>query len=543
MSRPLARAHELPLRYASLRWAVLGLGIAVSLGSAYYLDSELANEAHANFQASAVAKANDVELRVKAYSDVLYALRGLFDASKNVTRDDFHEFAAALQLAERYPGLTNISFAPLVPRAGRAAFERAVRAETSPLLKGLPPFSIKSAGERPEYVVLHYVEPMGKNVAAWGLDLTADPLRRSVVERARDSGALSASSGITLVRDSATGMASALLRLAVYRGGGVPRSPEERHRLYTGVVGSTVRVGELAEAALSGETLARMRLRVFTAPEALGGGAAAPDLLLYDSLGGAGVPAEYLSYAFNYRLVIADREWRLELTPRTIPVDALDRVIPAVVLTAMLALSALVFWLISSLATILRLRDELLEQATHDSLTGLHNRRYMEEWLRQELHRARRHERRIGVIMLDIDHFKRINDRLGHEAGDIVLRELAGVVRRASRGSDVVCRYGGEELVVLMPEASFADAARKADELRAAVAAMRLECQGRPVGPLAISLGVSGFPEHAQDADTLLRRADEALYAAKQAGRDRAAVAALPAKVPQRAREPVADTA
>src|SRR5256885_5402160 len=128
-------------------------------------------------------------------------MRGLFDSSTEVTRDEFHQFAQALSLGERYPGVTNISFSFRIPHARKLQFERAVRAEKSPLVKGLPAFAIKPPGERPEYAVLSYLEPMGKNVAAWGLDLNADPLRRSAVDRARDSGQISASSGVTLLRD------------------------------------------------------------------------------------------------------------------------------------------------------------------------------------------------------------------------------------------------------------------------------------------------------------------------------------------------------
>ncbi len=167
----------------------------------------------------------------------------------------------------------------------------------------------------------------------------------------------------------------------------------------------------------------------------------------------------------------------------------------------------------------------------------------MQEWFRLEIFRARRHGRPVGVIMIDVDHFKRINDRLGHEAGDVVLRELASVIRAAARASDVVCRYGGEEFVVLMPEAFVADAARKAEELRAAVERLALESQGRAVGPLTISAGVSGFPWHAQDTDALLRCADEALYCAKQQGRNRVIDAKQPRHVCRAPAESAAGTA
>src|SRR5258707_12447790 len=126
---------------------------------------------------------------------------------------------------------------------------------------------------------------MGKNVAAWGLDLTADPLRRSVIERARDTGQTASSSGVTLLRDGSSSVSSTLLRLALYRGGGAPGSVAERQRLYWGMVGSTVRVGEMIEATLSKEILSRAQLQIYEISEGTAGGT-----LLFDSAA-SGAPA------------------------------------------------------------------------------------------------------------------------------------------------------------------------------------------------------------------------------------------------------------
>src|SRR5713101_463036 len=275
---PIARLQQLPMRHRWLRWAVLAASLAFSAASTYYFSIQVRQEARSRFGTVAIGGANNVQSRIRAYGDVLYALRGLFDSSDNVTRDEFHQFAQALSLGERYPGVTNISFASRVPHAKKVQFERAVRAETSPLVKGLPEFAIKPPGERPEYTVLSYLEPMGKNVVAWGLDLNADPLRRSAVDRARDSGQISASSGVILLRDGNASIASTLLRLAVYRGGGVPGSLDERQRLYWGMVGSTVRVSEMIDATLSKEILSRAQLQIYEADEGAEGGT-----LLFDS--------------------------------------------------------------------------------------------------------------------------------------------------------------------------------------------------------------------------------------------------------------------
>src|SRR6266581_1313248 len=323
---PIARLQQLPMRHRWLRWAVLGLSLAFSAVSTYYFGIEVRQEARSRFETVGIGVANDVQSRIRAYGDVLYALRGLFDASDKVTRDDFHQFAQALSLGERYPGVTAISFASRVPHARKLEFERAVRAETSPLVKGLPKFAIKPPGERPEYAVLTYIEPMGKNVPAWGLDLNADPLRRSVTDRARDTGRMASSSGVTLLRDGNSSVSSTLLRLALYRGGGVPGSVEERQRLYWGMVGSTVRIGEMIGATLSKDILSRAQLQIYEAGDAPAEDAAGGTLLFDSAASGtaasAAAPAEFSGYAVTHRLAVGDREWRLRIVPRKDPVTS-----------------------------------------------------------------------------------------------------------------------------------------------------------------------------------------------------------------------------
>jgi diguanylate cyclase len=532
----IARFRQLPMRSPWLRWAVLAASLAFSAGSTYYFGVHVRQEAHSRFETVAIGIANDVQSRIRAYGDVLYALRGLFDSSKEVTRDEFHQFAQALSLSERYPGLTNISFSFRVPHARKLQFERAVRAEKSPLIKGLPEFAIKPPGDRPEYAVLTYLEPMGKNVVAWGLDLNADPLRRSAMDRARDTGEIASSSGVTLIRDSNASVTSTILRLAAYRGGGVPASVEERQRLYWGMVGSTVRVSEMVDAALSREVLARAQLQIYEVV----GESGARDTLLYDTAApgaaaGAAAPSEFSRYGVTRRLAVGDREWQLRIAPRMDPVEFLSKAGVAAILAASLAISALLFWLMTSVAIsesrgaelaqrnreAALLRERLREQAMRDKLTGLYNRHYVEEWFGLELRRAQRHGWSIAAIMLDIDHFKRFNDTFGHEVGDHVLRELAGALGRTTRGSDVASRYGGEEFLVLLPECPFDAALRRAERMREEVAKLELRYGDKPLGPVTVSLGVAAFPDHAEESEKLLRCADEALYLAKQAGRNR----------------------
>jgi diguanylate cyclase (GGDEF)-like protein len=533
----IARLQQLPMRHRWLRWAVLAWSLGFSAAIAYYFSTQVQHEARSRFETVAIGIANDVQSRIRAYGDVLYSLRGLFDASDKVSRDDFHRFAEALSMVERYPGLANVSFSVRVLQAGKVQFERVVRAETSPLLKGLPEFAIKPPGERPEYVVLNYIEPMGKNLVAWGLDMNVDPLRRAPVDRARDTGLMASSSGVSLVRDTSTSVTSTLLRLAVYRGGGVPKSLEERQRLYWGMVGSTLRVNEMIDATLTKEILSRTRLQIYEVGNAPGERAGAGKLLL-DSAAPDAVAtgsADFSRYAVTRRLSVGDREWQLRIVPREDPVEFVDKAGNAAILAALLAISALLFWLMTSVAVAeargeelakrnreaAQLREKLREQAMHDQLTGLYNRHYVEEWFGQELRRAQRHGRPLAAIMVDIDHFKRFNDSFGHEAGDLVLREVARVLKRLARQSDVASRYGGEEFLVLLPECPFDAALRKAGQLREEVAKLKLEHNNRALGSVTVSIGVAAFPDHAQEAEALMRCADEALYLAKRSGRNR----------------------
>jgi len=167
-----------------------------------------------------------------------------------------------------------------------------------------------------------------------------------------------------------------------------------------------------------------------------------------------------------------------------------------------------------------RLQEELRELAVRDGLTNLFNRRYLDETLERELARAKREGYPLSLVMIDIDHFKNLNDTYGHQAGDKVLRELAAVLWGNIRTEDVPCRYGGEEFVVLLPRMPLGIAIERAESWRKTFEAMRV-----PFGDFrleaTISCGLSAYPDHARTPDDLLRCCDEALYAAKRGGRNR----------------------
>ncbi|MFP4300159.1 MAG: PAS domain S-box protein [Spirulinaceae cyanobacterium] len=173
----------------------------------------------------------------------------------------------------------------------------------------------------------------------------------------------------------------------------------------------------------------------------------------------------------------------------------------------------------------LYLRETLQYQSIRDPLTGLFNRRYLEESFNQEIERAQRHHHEIGVIMIDIDHFKRFNDTYGHEAGDRVLQTVGKLLKESIRNSDIACRYGGEEMTLVLPESSLEDTSQRAEMIREAIMNLAVTCNGEPIETITASFGVASFPQHGTTITTLLHLADTALYRSKTNGRNQVTVA------------------
>lgn len=170
----------------------------------------------------------------------------------------------------------------------------------------------------------------------------------------------------------------------------------------------------------------------------------------------------------------------------------------------------------------IRLRETLRRQSIRDPLTGLFNRRYLQEALESEVRRATRKQGSIAVLMIDVDYFKQFNDTHGHAAGDAVLRAVGRFLAESVRGGDVACRWGGEEFVVMMPEAEIESAAARAEELRQAIEELGATYAGGALGGITVSIGIAAFPRHGS-GEEVLQAADEALYRAKSEGRNRVA--------------------
>ena len=173
----------------------------------------------------------------------------------------------------------------------------------------------------------------------------------------------------------------------------------------------------------------------------------------------------------------------------------------------------------------LKLRQELKAQAIKDPLTKLFNRRYMEETIEREYSRCKRSNDSLGVLMLDIDHFKSYNDNHGHDIGDMILVEIAKLLQSKLRKGDIACRYGGEEFILILPGAPLNILERRAEEFRSNIQNLSINYRNKYYENFTVSIGVSAFPTHAESTEALLKIADEALYKAKHTGRNKVIVA------------------
>ncbi|NEO54471.1 MAG: diguanylate cyclase [Okeania sp. SIO3B5] len=169
----------------------------------------------------------------------------------------------------------------------------------------------------------------------------------------------------------------------------------------------------------------------------------------------------------------------------------------------------------------LKLREKLRNESIRDSLTGLFNRRYLDESLKQEIIKAKRYQQPLSIIMVDVDHFKQFNDTYGHDVGDIVLQKIAHFLQTKVRKYDIVCRYGGEEMTVILTNTTLEIAQKRADMICSGVSKLSLQNQGETLLYITVSLGVACFPLHGTTGEQIIQRADEALYQAKKAGRNR----------------------
>lgn len=414
----------------------------------------------------------------------LTSAAAFFKAEDDLSRHEFEVYGRSLL---QQGALSGAVFIPRVPAEKRARYESSHGIE---ILERTGPLDFSRSEPRETYFPITYVvADKEERRRALGYDLGQDPERAAYLSRAQNAGATISSPVIPLLIG---GLGINVFR-AVYRDGAPVETVAQRRRALVGFAAGSFRIGDLvATAADAVSSDVKLQLQaggatIFGATGDLGDGASAP-------------------------IQIADRTWKLTVEDPDGPGVAL----PLALAILGISLAVLLGALIVTWNRRERMQD-LERQASEDALTGLDNRRRFEKDLATAMARSQRDRTTGALMILDIDDFKRVNDSEGHPAGDRLIKEVAGVLRRRTRRSDTLARLGGDEFAVILPRCSREEAQIAAEAIAREVREYRSE-GGEPV---TVSVGVATFGDDPRtSAATVFSEADTAMYAAKDEGRD-----------------------
>ena len=354
---------------------VLGIGVALSLLLHFVIRDNVKGEAQLRFERQASDAQHVIEARIKSYADVLHGLGALFNTSNSIPRAEFRRYVAALDLPNRYPGFQGLNYAEYVPHEAKARFEARVRRDTSLDPRGYPNFTIKPAGDRPEYFVLNYLEPLAGNELAFGLDISSNPSGAAALAAARDGGKLT-SSGRLLDAGRSRSVFLAM-RLPTYQSGMPVETVEERRAAYTGSVGAGFRVRELIQGALDTSKLQSLQFRLYDAgpiKDKTPSAAIREDRLLFDSddLLDASLKASKAGdpdalFTTNLPMEVGGRIWEVRFNAKKEAIiDRTDALLPWLTLAAGLVSSLLLFFALHSLTSSRRRALEMAQVITKD---------------------------------------------------------------------------------------------------------------------------------------------------------------------------------
>ncbi len=496
-------------------WIALTASLALTAAGWIGFERNRYGEARVQFERRTETAVAAMRARMLAYEQILRSGAAHLSSSSGVDREQWRSFIANLQLEERFPGIQAIGFGEYVSAATRAEHVKRVRAE------GFGDYDIRPPGERDEMVPVVYNEPfVGRNARVMGFDMYSDPERRTAMDLSRVSGEAAITGRVVLAGEAFRGSQAQQPGFVMYVpvflrvARDLPR--RERRNAVSGYVFSPFRMHDMMRGILDeGGVLQVLDMRIYDQPVRSGQAELIDTRSAWHATETSGEPPEF-ERIVNFPM--PGRNWTIQFVSRPELDAALRSGKPWSVLAAGVMASAVVFLLVVALVGAWN-RAHILSM--RDPLTGLWNRRYLEETMGRELPRARRTNQPIGAVILDLDHFKLLNDTFGHDAGDFVLARVGDMLRHATRGSDIACRFGGEEFGLILPGASLEASRNKAEAIRSAVAAMRLDFEGEPLGIITVSAGVSALPPGKQDWALVMRLADKALYTAKQAGRNR----------------------
>lgn len=452
-----------------------------------------------------------IERRLQLYRQVLRGTSGLFAVVGEVSRDDFHTYTDALDLQKNYPGIEGVGFSIVVPASQKDNHIQQVRRS------GFPQYDIKPAGERETYTSIIYLEPFaGRNLHAFGFDMYSEERRRAAMAQARDNNQAVISRKVKLVQEVEAKVQSGfLMYLPVYRKDAPRDTVMQRRQNLVGWVYAPFRMRDLMRG-IEGTHTRELDVEIYDddKPD--------PDALLYDSNENAEPIGHTPRFKQMERLQIAGRQWLVVVSslPAYEMQERVDRA--GLILRGGISISlllALLVWLfLDDRARALQAADQAMRLALYDALTGLPNRKLLNERLALALVKARRDHGMVGLLFIDLDKFKPVNDEYGHGIGDLLLKEVAARLQQCMRASDTMARVGGDEFIALLDEIDGREGAGKVAHKILHALTQPFEVSGHRL-EIAASIGVATYPENGEDQNALTKSADLAMYDAKNSGR------------------------
>lgn len=530
----------------------LGICIVIVIGLFVFTSRLEQQRIAAEFEQRAQTLSDALDKKLANYVEVLYSLESWVHTEAHINRLSFKAFVR--HSLARYAGIQAISWNPLVAADERAYFEAAMAAQ------GYRDFQIRErdaqarwvpAGAREQHIVVQYIEPYQSNSAAHGFDVYSDPVRRLALDRSRDAGVPVVTAGITLVQEAGE-QNGLLVFLPVYRTRGDGGELEARRTLLRGFAVGAFRAGDLLTSAIENLSVRNMAVQLSDLSAA-----SAKRHLAAASIDADGRAAMLPAFSagdglqWSKRYHFAGRTWEILVRPTPDYASASRSLSAWYVLAGGFTLTGLLGIFLLSLTgrnIVERIQVKALEKANHalsreilqrkqverqlqeanehlkqlattDSLTKAWNRRRMQQFGRACDAEQRRYGDPYSVILIDVDHFKTVNDYYGHDVGDVVLCTLADILAAQLRETDRFARWGGEEFVILAKRTALEEAAELGERLCQAVREAAIET----VGQITISVGVASS-EGVNDYIDVISRADKAMYQAKSGGRDRVCV-------------------
>ena len=483
--------------------------------------NEHTQQAQKQLQAVASKRVSEIQDRMAAYEQVLRGGSSLITTlvsqhGQTLSRMDWKTYVANLQVGEELPGFQGIGFAQYVDADERAAFVAGIRRQ------GLPDYDIRPAGEREAYVPVTFLEPNNeRNLRAHGFDMFNEPTRRAAMETARDSGRTTITGRLKLASEaSSSQMYGVLMYVPVYAGGRPPPDTDGRRKALMGFVNSPFRMIDLVRNTWSADP-GSGTVCIFDGPTA------SEAHLLFDSAAlTPGAPSGHAN-ADADRVHTVDQTFEMFGRTWLIRLQQVERETDVAEWTILLG-GCLISLLLGALAHQGSLRLHLTRQseqryyrlANFDALTTLSNRVLFQEQLQSLLEQRGVDPRPFALLFIDLDHFKDVNDSLGHEWGDRLLQEVALRLKACMRQHDHVARLGGDEFTALLQDVHEVEHAERVARQVLDSLSQAHELNGESCF-VSASIGIALCPRDGTSADELLRCADQAMYSAKQQGRNR----------------------